>query len=91
MERHTRITINTSALTLTKKLPGLAEADCPPHGTPVEMATPEQAVTLTGIHSRTIYGRVESGCVKLLETAEARLLICLDSHGATCIELKVAR
>jgi hypothetical protein len=79
MERHTRITINTSELTLIKKLHGLAEADCLRCGARVEMATPEQAVTLTGIHSRTIYGWVESGQVHFLETIEGHLLICLVS------------
>jgi hypothetical protein len=79
MERHTRITINTSELTLIKKLYGIAEADCPPCGARVEMATPEQAVTLTGIPSRVIYGWVEGGRVHCIETAKAQLLICLDS------------
>jgi hypothetical protein len=79
MDRHTRITINTSELTLIKKLHGLAEADCLRCGARVDMATPEQAVTLTGIHSRTIYGWVESGQVHFLETTEGHLLICLVS------------
>jgi hypothetical protein len=77
MEKHTRITIHTSELTLVKKLQGIAEADCPPCGARVEMATPEQAVTLTGIASRVIYGWVESGQLHFLETAEGHLLICL--------------
>src|SRR5689334_612844 len=79
MERHTRIIINTSELTLIKRLQGLAEADCLLCGARVEMATPEQAVTLTGIASRVIYGWVESGQVHFLETAEGHLLICLVS------------
>jgi hypothetical protein len=79
MEKHTRITINTSELTLIKKLQGIAIADCLPCGARVEMATPEQAVTLTGIPSRVIYGWVESGQLHFLETAEGHLLICLPS------------
>jgi hypothetical protein len=79
MERHTRITINTSELLLVKKLKGTAEADCLSCGRRVKMATPEQAVTLTGIHSRTIYGWVEGGLVHFIETADGYLLICLDS------------
>jgi hypothetical protein len=79
MEKQTRITINTSELTLIKKLQGIATADCPPCGVRVEMATPEQAVTLTGIHSRVIYGWVESGQLHFLETAEGHLLVCLPS------------
>ena len=79
----TQITINTSELTLIKKLQGTAQADCQPCGARVEMVTPEQAVTLTGIASRAIYGWVESGQVHFLETAEGHLLICLDSLRAT--------
>ncbi len=82
MERHTRITINTKELILVKKLKGTAEADCLACGRRVEMATPEQAVTLTGIHSRTIYGWVEGGRVHFIETQEGHLLICLDSLRA---------
>jgi hypothetical protein len=43
------------------------------------MAILEEAVTLTGIHSRTIYDRGESEPGHFIETAEAQLLICPDS------------
>ncbi len=77
--RHTRITVSTSEITLIRKLNGTAEADCPECRARVEMATVEQAVTMTGIHSRAIYGWVERGMVHFLETAGGHLLICLDS------------
>src|ERR1044072_4810769 len=83
MERHTRITINTSELLLVKKLKGTAEADCLSCGRRVKMATPEQAFTLTGIQSPTIYGWVEGGRVHFIETTDGHLLICLDSLLAT--------
>jgi hypothetical protein len=56
MERHTRLTINTSELMVVKKLQGTAKADCLACGVRVGMATPEQAVSLTGILLRTLYG-----------------------------------
>lgn len=77
--KRTRITVNTSELTLIRKLHGTAQADCPQCQARVEMATPEQAVTLTGIPSRVIYGWAEGGRVHFLETAEGHLLICLYS------------
>ncbi len=80
--RRTRITINTRELTLITKLQCTTAADCPQCEARVEMATPEQAVTLTGIPSRQIYGWVESGQLHFLETAEGHLLICLDSLRA---------
>ena len=81
--KRTRITVSTSELSLIRKLRGTAEADCPQCGARVEMATPEQAVTLTGIHSRAIYGLVERGQVHFIETAEGHLLICIGSLVAT--------
>lgn len=80
--RQMRITVNKSEVTLIKKLHGTAEADCPACQMRVEMATPEQAVTLTGIHARVIYGWVERERVHFIETAEGHLLICLDSLRA---------
>ena len=78
-----RITVSKDEITVIKKMPGKALATCQPCGRQVEMATPEQAVTLTGIHSRTIYRWVEGGQVHFIETAEGHLLICLDSLLAT--------
>lgn len=77
--RQLRITVSKSEVTLIKKLHGTAEADCPQCRARVAMATPEQAVTLTGIHSRVIYGWVEREWVHFIETAEGHLLVCLDS------------
>ena len=77
-----RITVNTSELTLIRKFQGTAEAVCPQCQARVEMTTPEQAVTLTGIHSRVIYAWVEREHVHFIETAEGHLLICLASLRA---------
>ena len=74
-----RITVNRSEWTLIKKLHGTATAVCPQCQARVEMATPEQAVTLTGIHSRVIYAWVEREYVHFIETAQGHLLVCLDS------------
>jgi hypothetical protein len=73
MERQRRITITTSELTRIKKLQGSAR---------VEIATPEPAVTLTDIGSRTIQGWIERVRMQFIKTTEAQLLICLDSLRA---------
>ena len=77
--KRTRITVSTSELTIIRKLRGTTQADCPQCSARVEMATVEQVVTLTGIHSRAIYRSVEGGRLHFIETAEGHLLICLDS------------
>lgn len=79
----TRITFSKDEVTIIRKLQGLAQAPCPECGKPVDMATPEQAVTLTGVHSRVIYGWVERGQVHFTETADGHLLICLTSLRET--------
>ena len=78
-EQRMRITVSKDEVTIIRKLQGIASANCHRCQARVEMATPEQIVTLTGIHSRTIYSWVESGQVHFLETAEGHLLICLAS------------
>lgn len=80
--KQTRITVKSSEVTLIRRLQGTAQADCRACQGRVEMATPEQAVTLTGIHSRVIYGWVERAQVHFIETAEGHLLICLNSLQA---------
>jgi hypothetical protein len=77
--KRTYITVSASEITLIKKLKGAAEAYCSACRARVEMATIEQAVTMTGLHSRAIYGWVERGLIHFLETAEGHLLICLPS------------
>ena len=73
------ITVSKVEVTVIRKMQGKALATCPPCGRQVEMATPEQAVTLTGIHSRTIYGWVESGRLHFIETSGGHLFVCLGS------------
>ena len=77
-----RITVSRDEITIITKMQGKALATCLPCRRQVEMATPEQAVTLTGIHSRVIYGWVEGGRVHFIETTDGHLLICLDSLRA---------
>jgi len=78
----TRITVSRDEITVIRKMAGKALATCAPCGHQVEMATPEQVVTLTGIHSRVIYSWVERGQVHFIETTSGHLLICLDSLRA---------
>jgi hypothetical protein len=77
--KRTRITVNSTELTIIRRLHGTAQIDCLQCGARVEMATPGQAVTLTGIHWRAIYELVERSRVHFIETADGHLLVCLDS------------
>ena len=78
-----RITVTRDEITVIRKMAGTARASCVScGGHQVEMATLEQAVTLTGIPSRTIYGWVEGGDVHFIETTDGHLLVCLESLRA---------
>jgi hypothetical protein len=77
--RQTRITISKSEVIVLRKAQGVAQADCADCGKQVDMVTPEQAVTLIGLSSLSIYRLVESRQLHFRETLEGHLLICLES------------
>jgi hypothetical protein len=52
---------------------------CAQCGKEVQMFTPGQAALVSGLSSREVYHRVESGEVHFTETVEGLLLVCLDS------------
>lgn len=52
---------------------------CEECATEVRMLTVDEAAILAGESARTIYAWTEAGRVHFLETAEGRLLICLNS------------
>ena len=43
------------------------------------MLTPEQAAAVAGVTVRAVNRRVEDGSVHFLETADGRLLVCVNS------------
>ena len=81
-EERIRITVSKEEITVIRKMQGNAQANCAACGQVVEMATPEQAATITGSSSRAIYSWVESGRLHFIETAGGHLLVCLDSLRA---------
>lgn len=79
-EERMRVTAGKEVVAVIRKIQGRALATCPPRGRRVGMAMPEQAVTLTGIGSRTIHSRGER--IHFIETTEAQLLVGLGSPVA---------
>ena len=56
-----------------------ASAWCAECGAPSELVSPEAAAALARVSPRTIYRWVEANRLHFTETAEERLLICLNS------------
>ena len=57
----------------------LTRAWCPACGSEAQMLTPEQAAAVAGVTVRAVNRRVEDGSVHFLETADGRLLVCVNS------------
>ena len=87
--RQTKITISKSEVIVLRNAREFATADCSACGKRVDMLTPEQAVTLTGISSLNIYRLVESQQLHFRETAQGHLLICLESLIANSYQINV--
>ena len=77
-ERQIKITLTTER-TISIRSSRWAVALCEGCGKDARMMTPGQAALLTGISSREVYQRVETGEVHFAETSEGLLMICLDS------------
>ena len=75
----TEITIERSDVFVVRRANKAPYAWCPQCAAEVRMCTPEEAADLTRLSRRTIYRRVEAGGVHFKETAEAPLLVCLNS------------
>jgi len=43
------------------------------------MVTADEAANLAGVTTRTVYRRIEQGKVHFMETAEGRVLVCVNS------------
>jgi excisionase family DNA binding protein len=75
----TEITVGRSEVFVVRKPKKLVFAWCDACGARVRMLTPEEAATVSGVSTRTVYRRVEAGQIHFAETPEGTLLICLNS------------
>lgn len=75
----TQITIETDRMFIIRRRRVFVQAWCAICSEVVKMAPVEDAAALTRMSARAIYRAVEAGTVHFLETAEGRLLVCLNS------------
>ncbi len=76
--RITEFSVETEE-TVVIRLPATARVWCGQCGSMVLAARPETAAVEKRLSPREIYRRVESGAVHFQESADGRLLVCLDS------------
>ena len=72
------ITVETEETVVIRR-PTTVRVWCVKCGTTVLAARPDTAAAATSVSPREIYRRVESGAVHFQESADGRLLVCLDS------------
>ena len=78
-KRRLEIRVETDEVFIVRRRAGGARIWCAQCERPVAMVTVDQAAVATGVTSRTIFRRVESGMLHFSETHDGRLLVCLDS------------
>lgn len=76
--RRMEITVETRQMIIRRRT-RLVSDWCLECSSKVYWVAPEEAATLAGVSTRTIYRRVEAGQLHLNETAEQSPLVCLDS------------
>ena len=76
--RTTEFTVETQETVVIRR-PTTVRVWCVKCGSTVLAARPETAAAAKRISPREIYRRVESGAVHFQESADGRLLVCLDS------------
>jgi hypothetical protein len=80
MKRRTEITIKTERLVILRRSRNINEADwCARCAGPTRLLNVDEAAAVARSTSRAIYRRVEAAQLHFTETAEGRLLICLNS------------
>jgi hypothetical protein len=80
MKKRTRTEITIEArrrIIVRRTRPTAAWCRC--DGRPLPMVTAEDAAALTGVSARAIYRWVEAARLHFAETADGRLLVCLNS------------
>jgi hypothetical protein len=78
-KRRIEITVDRSRLIVLKRRTSGDPQLCPFCSQPNAMLTVDEAATIAGVTSRTIYSRAEAGGLHFVETAAGRLLICTNS------------
>ena len=78
-KRRTEITIEKRRIIFMNRSKVSVARYCEECGQTVRMVTADVAAALSGLSTRTIYRRVESGDVHYTETPEGPLLICATS------------
>lgn len=76
-KRRIEITIENRLLVI-RRFP-LPAVWCPECSATTLMITPEEAATLVGVSTRTIYAQVESGQFHFVETTAGKLMVCPNS------------
>ena len=76
-KRRVKITVENNLLVVRRSSQTLVW--CPECPARIQMITPEEAATLTGVSTRTIYRWVEVEHPHFTETSEGRLLVCPNS------------
>ena len=78
-KKRIEITIETERLLVITRRKSATLAMCSQCAGQVEMVTADEASTLAGVSSRTIYRWIEEGKVHFLEPSDGLSLICLNS------------
>ena len=79
LRKTTEITIETREVWVIRRATAKAQLRCAACDDQLTMVTIDQAVEIVHVSARTIYRWVESGQIHFWETAEGKLLICLNS------------
>ena len=77
--KRTEIVVELDEVFVIRSRHAGAVAWCAECGDQVQMLTPDQAATIAGLSSRTIYRWIEAREVHFSETSEGYLLICQSS------------
>jgi hypothetical protein len=78
-KKKTEITVETDQVLIIRQRRSGVRAWCDGCAQPVKLVTAEEAATVAGVSTRTIYRWVEAEKVHFTETPDGSLLICLNS------------
>lgn len=79
LRKTTEITIETREVWVIRRAATNAQLRCADCADQFTMVTVDQAVEIVRVSARTIYRWVERGEIHFWETAEGKLLVCLNS------------
>jgi excisionase family DNA binding protein len=78
-KKRIELTIETERLLVVTRRKSASRARCSECAGQVKMVTADEAATLAGVNSRTVYRWIEEGKVHFLEPSDGLPLICLNS------------